>query len=159
MKTPRHKSVGKSSVCDADQIRALAGLLNELGLAEIELETHGERVRLRLGLDADAPRVAAEPKTVESAPTPPPIPAAPALEGSYVTSPFVGTFYRASSPDSPPYVEVGQSIKKGQVLCIVEAMKLMNEIESEVDGRVLEILVANGEPVEYGEPLFKIGSA
>jgi len=73
-----------------------------------------------------------------------------------VSSPFVGTFYRAPSPDSPPFVEVGQKVKKGQTLCIVEAMKLMNEIETEVDGTVAEILVQNATPVEFGEQLFRI---
>jgi acetyl-CoA carboxylase biotin carboxyl carrier protein len=76
--------------------------------------------------------------------------------GTLVSSPFVGTFYRAPSPDSPAFVEVGQKVKKGQVLCIVEAMKLMNEIEAEVDGTVAEILVQNATPVEFGEPLFRI---
>ncbi|HJZ86329.1 MAG TPA: acetyl-CoA carboxylase biotin carboxyl carrier protein [Polyangia bacterium] len=83
---------------------------------------------------------------------------APAEDGStYITSPFVGTFYRSPSPDTSSFVEAGQRIKKGQVLCIVEAMKLMNEIESEVDGTILEIMVENAQPVEYGEPLFRIG--
>jgi acetyl-CoA carboxylase biotin carboxyl carrier protein len=94
-----------------------------------------------------------------------PAPAAPAAKadakpadkpGVVVNSPFVGTFYRAPSPDSPPFVDVGQTVKKGQTLCIVEAMKLMNEIESEVDGTVAEILVQNATPVEFGEPLFRI---
>ena len=76
--------------------------------------------------------------------------------GVLVNSPFVGTFYRAPSPDSPPFVDVGQKVKKGQTLCIVEAMKLMNEIESEVDGTVAEIFVQNATPVEFGEPLFRI---
>ncbi|MBM4128786.1 MAG: acetyl-CoA carboxylase biotin carboxyl carrier protein, partial [Nitrospira sp.] len=73
-----------------------------------------------------------------------------------VTSPIVGTFYRAPSPESDPFVEAGSRVKKGQVLCIIEAMKLMNEIESEVDGIVIKVLVENGQPVEYGEPLFLI---
>jgi len=73
-----------------------------------------------------------------------------------VTSPIVGTFYRTPSPDAPPFVEVGSRVRKGQVLCIVEAMKLMNEIESELEGEVVEVSVANGQPVEYGEALFKI---
>ncbi|NWF51512.1 MAG: acetyl-CoA carboxylase biotin carboxyl carrier protein [Nitrospirae bacterium] len=73
-----------------------------------------------------------------------------------VTSPIVGTFYRAPSPEAEPFVEVGSKVKKGQVLCIIEAMKLMNEIESEIDGIVIKILVENGQPVEYGEPLFLI---
>jgi acetyl-CoA carboxylase biotin carboxyl carrier protein len=76
-----------------------------------------------------------------------------------VTSPIVGTFYRSSSPDKPPYVEVGDTVKKGQILCIIEAMKLMNEIESETAGKVVQALVENGQPVEYGQPLFVIEPA
>ena len=72
-----------------------------------------------------------------------------------MNSPFVGTFYRSASPDNPPFVEVGQVVKKGQVLCIVEAMKLMNEIEAEQPGRLVDSLIQNGSPVEYGEPLFR----
>ncbi len=78
---------------------------------------------------------------------------------SYITSPFVGTFYRSPGPDVAPFVDVGTHVRKGQVLCIVEAMKLMNEIESEIEGTVLQVLVENGQPVEYGEPLFKIKQA
>jgi acetyl-CoA carboxylase biotin carboxyl carrier protein len=73
-----------------------------------------------------------------------------------VTSPIVGTFYRAPAPDKPPYVQVGDMVKKGQVLCIIEAMKLMNEIESETSGKIIQILIENGQPVEYGQPLFVI---
>ncbi len=95
------------------------------------------------------------------------VPAAPAAKaekapekpGHLVTSPFVGTFYRAPSPDSPPFVDVGSTVKKGQVLCIVEAMKLMNEIEAEVEGKIVEIMVLNATPVEFGEKLFRIESA
>ena len=79
--------------------------------------------------------------------------------GTLITSPFVGTFYRAPSPEAPPFVEVNQAVRKGQVVCIVEAMKLMNEIESEFDGKILEILVKNAEHVEYGQPLFRIEKA
>ena len=83
---------------------------------------------------------------------------APAVEkkGQLLSSPFVGTFYRTPAPDQPPFVEVGSTVKKGQVLCIVEAMKLMNEIEAEAAGKVAEILVENGQPVEFGQPLFRI---
>lgn len=77
-------------------------------------------------------------------------------EGMLVTSPMVGTFYMKASPDSDPYVEIGSMVKKGDILCIIEAMKLMNEIESEYDGRIAEIFVKDGEPVEYGKPLFRI---
>jgi acetyl-CoA carboxylase biotin carboxyl carrier protein len=96
-----------------------------------------------------------------AAPAAPATPAAAKAEkvekpGTVVTSPFVGTFYRSPSPDSPPYVDVGSKVKKGQVLCIVEAMKLMNEIEAEVEGVVAEILTQNATPVEFGQPLFRI---
>ena len=77
-------------------------------------------------------------------------------EGLFVTSPFVGTFYRSPSPEAASFVEVGQDVRKGQVVCIIEAMKLMNEIESEVDGKVAEVLVKNGEHVEYGQKLFRV---
>lgn len=78
------------------------------------------------------------------------------IEGTIVTSPMVGTFYMKSSPNSDPYVEIGSIVKKGDILCIIEAMKLMNEIESEYDGKIAEIFVKDGEPVEYGKPLFRI---
>jgi acetyl-CoA carboxylase biotin carboxyl carrier protein len=146
---------------DLALIRQLARLLNEEQLSELELERGGDRVRLRRGQDAVLVTAPPPPVAAAAAPLPPaaaPAPAAPAADANViaVTSPFVGTFYRAPSPDAPPYVDAGARIHKGQVLCIVEAMKLMNEIESEVEGTILEILVANGQPVEYGEPLFRI---
>ena len=96
---------------------------------------------------------------IASAPSP--IALAPQVEaaaesGTFVTSPFVGTFYRAPSPEAPAFVDVGAPVRKGQVVCIVEAMKLMNEIESEADGKIAEILVKNGEHVEYGQKLFRV---
>ncbi|RMH22573.1 MAG: acetyl-CoA carboxylase biotin carboxyl carrier protein, partial [Acidobacteria bacterium] len=100
---------------------------------------------------AAAPPAAA----AESAPPPEELP--PGLHR--LTSPIVGTFYRAPSPDADPFVDVGDRVRKGQVLCIVEAMKLMNEIESDVDGEIVEILPENGQPIEYGEPLFLIKTA
>ena len=84
---------------------------------------------------------------------------APEKKGHVITSPFVGTFYRTPAPDQPPFVEVGSSVRKGQTLCIIEAMKLMNEIESEVGGKVAEILVENAQPVEFGQALFRIEPA
>ena len=93
------------------------------------------------------------------APAPAEKAAKPAETGTLLTSPFVGTFYRAPAPEAPPFVDVGQTVRKGQVVCIVEAMKLMNEIESEFDGKILEILVKNAEHVEYGQPLFRIEKA
>ena len=81
----------------------------------------------------------------------------PSIDGDTINSPMVGSFYRAASPDSAPFVEVGSTVKRGEVLCIIEAMKLLNEIESEHDGIIKKILVENGQPVEFGEPLFIIG--
>ncbi|MBL8952630.1 MAG: acetyl-CoA carboxylase biotin carboxyl carrier protein [Myxococcaceae bacterium] len=106
---------------------------------------------------APAPAVEAPRPSIGNRPT---APAAPAeKKGHVITSPFVGTFYRNPSPDQPPYVEVGSSVKKGQTLCIIEAMKLMNEIESEVAGKVAEVLVENAQPVEFGQALFRIEPA
>ncbi|MEY2667588.1 MAG: hypothetical protein RJA59_226 [Pseudomonadota bacterium] len=137
----------------------------------------GEKVVIRRGpapvnvvaAAAPAPVAAVAPAAPVAAPVPAaPAPAAPAAKpaekapekpGHVVSSPFVGTFYRAPSPDSPPFVDVGSTVKKGQVLCIVEAMKLMNEIEAEVDGKIAEIFVLNATPVEFGEKLFRIESA
>lgn len=87
---------------------------------------------------------------------PPPVKPTEEVHGKVVTSPFVGTFYRSPSPDSPPFVDVGQKVQKGQTICIVEAMKLMNEIESDFDGKIVEIYPSNGQPVEFGEKLFRI---
>ncbi|MGQ0507302.1 MAG: acetyl-CoA carboxylase biotin carboxyl carrier protein [Myxococcaceae bacterium] len=100
------------------------------------------------------------PATHGGPPPPPAAPAAPAAKpGQVVNSPFVGTFYRTPAPDQPAFVEVNSSVRKGQVLCIVEAMKLMNEIESDFAGKVVEILVENGQPVEFNQPLFRIEPA
>jgi acetyl-CoA carboxylase biotin carboxyl carrier protein len=96
--------------------------------------------------------------SVSNRPTAPAAPA-PEKKGHLITSPFVGTFYRNPSPDQPPYAEVGSVVRKGQTLCIIEAMKLMNEIESEVAGKVAEILVENAQPVEFGQALFRIEPA
>ena len=163
MKRIRRPQTGASGTVGTDEIRELAGILREFSLSELELDRGGERIRLRAGVETGA----AGHREPHLAPAPAaPAAVAPAVEAkeseeeiSYITSPFVGTFYRAPNPDSPSYVEVGQVVRKGQVLCIVEAMKLMNEIEAEVDGKILAVLVQNGRPVEYGEPLFKIGPA
>jgi acetyl-CoA carboxylase biotin carboxyl carrier protein len=146
-----------------EQIEQLASLLRRHDLNELEVEEVGRRIYLRRGggvveqVSAPAP---AAPKPA-SAPPPPPAAPAPQSDGniSYITSPFVGTFYRSPGPDSAPFVDVGTTFRKGQVLCIVEAMKLMNEIESEVSGSIVACLVENGHTVEYGEPLFKIKQA
>jgi len=129
----------------------------------------GEKIVIRRGPAPAGPAApAAAPAPLPAvAPVAAPVPAAaaaapraaekiPEKPGHVVTSPFVGTFYRAPSPDSPAFADVGTVVKKGQVLCIVEAMKLMNEIESEVDGKITEIFVLNATPVEFGEKLFRI---
>jgi acetyl-CoA carboxylase biotin carboxyl carrier protein len=144
---------------DLDQLRELIRLLDESNLTEIEVEQDDDRIRVRR---EPAPLVGAMasqsvPTAVATSPTQPnELPPFPDEDGAYVTSPFVGTFYRAPSPEGQPFVEVGDSIAPGQVLCIVEAMKLMNEIDAEVAGTIVEILVENGKPVEYGHRLFRI---
>jgi acetyl-CoA carboxylase biotin carboxyl carrier protein len=141
------------------EIRALLELLREYGLTEVELERSGERVRVRREPSA-APAVVAPPAApaVAAHPTPASEPVREDRRQHLVTveAPMVGTFYRAASPEADPYVREGDAIKEGQVLCIIEAMKLMNEIESKVAGRVIRILAENGQPVEYGQPLFLI---
>ncbi len=138
-------------------LEALLKTLETGGVSEFEYED--EKVRLRLGFQRGAPVIAAAPRAATpvaaaeaSTPGAPP----PATDLATVTSPFVGTFYRAASPGAEDFVHVGQTVKKGQTLCIVEAMKLMNEIESDVSGTVVEILVENGKSVEYGQKLFII---
>jgi acetyl-CoA carboxylase biotin carboxyl carrier protein len=152
-----------------EDVKKLVQLLERSDVTHIEWEKGPEKVVLKRGNSAGYAAPAA-PAVVHaapvSAPVPAPAPAAPAAAkadakaadkpGVVVNSPFVGTFYRAPSPESPPFVEVGAKVKKGQTLCIVEAMKLMNEIESETDGTVAEILAQNASPVEFGEPLFRI---
>jgi len=150
-------------------IRSLAKVVNQYDLTEIEIESGGERLRIRRDRTNGAvPGVIAvgqpEAGPVRLAPGAAPAPvAAPVSESEkpsdgsvLITSPFVGTFYQAPSPESPPFVEVGQTVKKGQVLCIVEAMKLMNEIEAETSCKILEVLAQNAEPVEFGQALFRV---
>jgi acetyl-CoA carboxylase biotin carboxyl carrier protein len=145
---------------DLDRLRELAEIATEFDLAEIEVDACGgvRVVRRSAGVAAPAVAPLPPPPAVHVA-APPEKAAKPAEVGSLITSPFVGTFYRAPSPEAPPFIDVGQPVRKGQVVCIVEAMKLMNEIESELDGKVLEILVKNAEHVEYGQPLFRIEKA
>jgi acetyl-CoA carboxylase biotin carboxyl carrier protein len=140
------------------EIRALLELFREYGLTEVEIERSGERVRVRRELSA-APAVVPAPAPAAGAhPAAVPEPVREDRREHLVTveAPMVGTFYRAASPEAEPYVREGDGIKEGQVLCIIEAMKLMNEIESKVAGRVIRILAENGQPVEYGQPLFLI---
>ncbi|OQW34682.1 MAG: hypothetical protein A4E19_17320 [Nitrospira sp. SG-bin1] len=144
------------------QIQELIDLLRRNNLTELEFERQGVRIRVRHELVARSLATSVQ-EPVPVTPQQPVHPTAVATSVSdastgfvTVTSPIVGTFYRSPSPDADPYVEEGDPVKKGQVLCIVEAMKLMNEIESEVDGRLVKILVDNTKPVEYGQALFLI---
>jgi acetyl-CoA carboxylase biotin carboxyl carrier protein len=153
-----------------DTIRQLVELLERSSVTRISWRRGSERLVIQRGgpqgAAATAPSAAPPPSHAAPAPTsstgprvsapaPPPAPAAE-RPGIVVTSPFVGTFYRAAGPDQPLFVELGSVVKKGQAICIIEAMKLMNEIESEVAGKVTEILAENGQPVEFGQALFRI---
>jgi acetyl-CoA carboxylase biotin carboxyl carrier protein len=158
---------------DIRKIKKLIELLEESGIAEIEIKEGEEQLRISRALPAQfapapvyapapAPALAAPPPAV-AAPAPPPAPAAApasvvaARAGEHtVQAPMVGTYYSAPSPGAKTFVEIGDEVKVGQVLCIIEAMKMMNQIESEYAGRVKAILVKNGEPVEFGQPLFII---
>ncbi len=159
---------------DLQDIKGLIDLIRGTEVVELEVERSGYRVKIRRG-EAPSPAPSRERRpgptggsaagfrgeasssqeyTVSAVPA-----AAEADRFAAITSPIVGTFYRSPSPEKDPYVEVGDTVKKGQVVCIVEAMKLMNEIEAEMDGKVAEVLVESGHPVEYGEPLFRIEPA
>jgi acetyl-CoA carboxylase biotin carboxyl carrier protein len=157
-----------------DEIRELIHLVTETGVAELEVQRGENRVRIRRAVaavqdlvlaPAGATPVVAAAATVSAPAAPPAAPAAHTAEPAkgaadptlvLVKSPIVGTFYEASAPGSPPFVRVGERIQAGKVLCIIESMKLMNEIEAEVSGVVESKLVLNGQPVEYGEALFAI---
>jgi len=145
------------------ELKELIDLLKDTEVTELEIEKAGVKVRIKKGrpglpvvLNHAEGSATAQVKKA-TIPETSELGEKPADSGVItVTSPIVGTFFRSSSPDALPYVQVGDVVKKGQVLCIIEAMKLMNEIESEVDGKVVEILLENAQPVEYGEPLFRI---
>jgi acetyl-CoA carboxylase biotin carboxyl carrier protein len=175
--SPRDVTIEPGTTLDVDALRQIVEILETSDVTRLSWRRGRERLVIRRGpapqtvmhsmpqgpsVVASAP--AQQPSTQASAPAaaaPAPAPAAPAATkpGHVVSSPFVGTFYRTPAPDQPPFVEVGSTVKKGQVLCIVEAMKLMNEIESEVGGKIAEILVENGTPVEFGQALFRIEPA
>ncbi len=142
------------------ELKELIALMNEHQLVEMELERDGMKVRLRkAGSDVSEGVVVERTMAAHSpaAAIPAAVPAsepAPKTNGVEIKSPMVGTFYQAPAPEAPPFVEVGQEIQVGQVLCIIEAMKLMNEIKSEVKGRIVKILVENAQPIEFGHVLF-----
>jgi acetyl-CoA carboxylase biotin carboxyl carrier protein len=149
---------------DLRKLKKLIDLVQESGIAELEITEGEEKVKIVKGggVSLTAAPIAA-PRTTEAAPAPPataPVAVAEAAagqEGHVVKAPMVGTFYRSPSPDAKAFVEVGQAIKEGETICIIEAMKLMNEIEADAGGVVKAILVENGQPVEYGQPLFILG--
>ena len=153
---------------DLRKLKKLIDLVQESGIAELEITEGEEKVRIARGgalsvtpLGAPAPVVAPFPPAAatSSAAAPPAAAAepAPGQEGHTVKSPMVGTFYRAPSPEAKPFVAAGDSVKEGQTICVIEAMKLMNEIECDASGVIKAILVENGQPVEYGQALFIIG--
>ncbi len=152
-----------------DQLRQILSLVREHELTELEIEQDGLRLKIRKDTvpapihhsspppiahaapPSAVPAIAAAPAAADSTP-----PADAEIELAVVKSPIVGTFYRSPEPGAQPFVEVGATVKKGQVLCIIEAMKLMNEIEAKVGGRIARVLVENGQPVEYGQALFLV---
>ena len=152
---------------DLRKLKTLIDLVSESNISELEITEAEGKVRIvKAGAQAAAgtpvmmmaPHAAAAPAMV-AAPAAPAAaaPAEPVDTGHVVKSPMVGTFYRASSPGAKPLAEVGQAVKEGESICIIEAMKIMNEIECEFDGTVTQVLVTNGQPVEFGQPLFVIG--
>jgi len=147
---------------DLKQLKELMRSLKQFDISELELEKNGERIKLCRGAEGATYVTGTLPQPA-SLSVPPPAAAAVASAAAvddantfYVTSPFVGTFYTAATPGAEPFIKVGSEIRPGQTLCIVEAMKLMNEIEAEQSGTVLEVLRENGKPVEYGDRLFKV---
>lgn len=150
---------------DLRKLKTLIDLVQNSGISELEISEGEEKIRIAKHFSAPAPTTvmmgAPAPAAMHPAPAAASTPAAEAApaaipEGKMVKAPMVGTFYRSGSPGSAAFVEVGQSFKEGDTLCIIEAMKLMNEIEAEVSGTIKAILVENGQPVEYGQPLFLI---
>ena len=156
-----------------DEINRILEMVREHELSEFELEREGFKIKIKKGTLVNGPGPYAVPMVQQAAPAAPqalagtpaapleavPSPAPPSsdeVDFAIVKSPIVGTFFRAAEPDAAPFVDVGTAVKKGQVLCIIEAMKLMNEIDSEYDGDIVKIYVENGQPVQYGERLFAI---
>ncbi len=164
--TPGEEAMG--SKIDYPEIQKLIALIEEKNLSLFELEVEG--FKIKIGRNVPGAPVYHQVAAAPAAPAHPAASGAPSLGGPApapapekdvrdVTSPMVGTFYRAPAPNADPFVEVGEPVKKGQTLCIIEAMKLMNEIEAEIDGIVTAIHVENGKPVEYGQKLFSIRTA
>jgi acetyl-CoA carboxylase biotin carboxyl carrier protein len=152
-----------------EEIRRLVKIVEESNIGELEVSRWGRTIKISkfpinshpYGNSAPAstasvmPAMPVQSATAETKP-PEAKPQSESKKAAEIKAPMVGTFYRSPAPDADPYVEVSQVIKKGQVVCIIEAMKLMNEIEAELDGRIVEVLVENGQPVEYNQPLFRL---
>ena len=158
---------------DFDEINRILDMVREHELSEFELEREGFKIKIKKGMLVNASGAFAMPMVQQAAPVPHQVsspassapleavpsvapPSADEVDFAIVKSPIVGTFFRSAEPGSAPFVDVGTAVKKGQVLCIIEAMKLMNEIDSEYDGDIVKIYVENGQPVQYGERLFAI---
>lgn len=150
---------------DIEQIKAIIAMMKENDLSEFSMEHNGLKIRIKRGPEGyqqvvSAPAAAVAPLPAPapaSAPTAaPPAPVAPPNNLKYIVSPMVGTFYRSPAPDAPAYVDVGSEVDPETVVCIIEAMKVMNEIKAEVEGVIAEILVDNAKPVEYGQKLFAV---
>jgi len=159
---------------DLRKLKTLIDLVQQSGIAELEVTEGEERVRISRGVSGAQPAAPVQVYTLPQGAPAPAAPGAPAVaagaaaapaasdtaaapEGHVIRSPMVGTFYRSSAPGAKSFVEIGQAVKAGDTLCIIEAMKLLNEIEADQDGVVKAVLVENGQPVEYGEPLFILG--
>lgn len=141
---------------DTEKIESLLKLMKEYSVASLEVESEGTRVNINMvasGAALAAPVLAAAPVAAAA-----PAAAEPAVEGTIFKSPMVGTFYSAAKPGEPPFVAVGSRVNPGDVLCIIEAMKLFNQLESDTAGVIAEILVENAQPVQFGQPLFRIVS-
>ena len=144
---------------DLRKLKTLIDLVQNSGISELEISEGEEKIRIakHLTVAPTTVMVGAAPAATAPAAAPAPAPVAAEPEGHIVKSPMVGTFYRSGTPGAPAFAEVGQAVKQGDTLCIIEAMKLMNEIEADASGTIKAVLVENGQPVEYGQPLFVIG--
>ncbi|MEI8315380.1 MAG: acetyl-CoA carboxylase biotin carboxyl carrier protein [Verrucomicrobiota bacterium] len=146
---------------ELDQIKAIVGLMKENDLSEFSMENDGLKIRIKRGPDGFQPAVTVAPAALAAPVLVAPVetvaaPATTPADIKYITSPMVGTFYRSSTPDAQPYTEPGKNIEEESVVCIIEAMKVMNEIKAELKGAIVECLVENAKPVEFGQKLFAI---
>ena len=146
---------------DLRKLKKLIELVEESGISELEITEGEEKVRINRGATTNQPQinqVTTHPEFHQPLPASVETPSADnkKIEGTIINSPMVGTFYTSSKPGAEPFVKVGSKVKTGDILCIIEAMKLLNEIQSDYDGEIVEVLVENAEPVEFGQPLFRI---